>query len=386
MYNILVALLVWPCIAYATPILTANVALSCEGSEKYFSVDPRYLELETLLVILPGLYRPSHPPPPPPPPSPPPLLPPPPPPSPPPPPPPPPPPSLPPPLPPPLPPLPSLHSLPPPSPPSPPPSSLSPPPPPSFPPPLPSPPPPFPTPPPSPPSPPPPPPPPLPPPPPPSPPLPLPPPPPLPLSPPPPPPPPPPSPLPLFFLAPFPSPPPPLLLSLPPPPLPPPPPPLPLPPSPPPSPPPPPLPLLGPVPLYALPRILEEKNSSAQETISDIVYHEDNMNKRRLQSTSAICQLTTGYVCWGVATSGAARWYTARSPRRARMISRLSQKGSSWSGKSAGASSRPSRLVAQHGAAPGQRLDRLTASHAGGSVASADPRFRGLRRRRSPCD
>jgi hypothetical protein len=49
MYKILIALLVWPCIAYATPILTADVALSCEGSEKYFSVDPRYLELENVI-------------------------------------------------------------------------------------------------------------------------------------------------------------------------------------------------------------------------------------------------------------------------------------------------------------------------------------------------
>ena len=54
MYNILVALLVWPCIAYATPILTADVALSCEGSEKYFSVDPRYLELENVIGNLLG--------------------------------------------------------------------------------------------------------------------------------------------------------------------------------------------------------------------------------------------------------------------------------------------------------------------------------------------
>src|SRR3954466_1154638 len=49
MHTILVALLVWPCIVCGMPILTADVALSCEDSEKYFSVDPRYLELEDVI-------------------------------------------------------------------------------------------------------------------------------------------------------------------------------------------------------------------------------------------------------------------------------------------------------------------------------------------------
>ena len=49
MYNIVAALLAWPCVTCAAPTLPANATLPCDDGEKYFSVEPRYLELDNVI-------------------------------------------------------------------------------------------------------------------------------------------------------------------------------------------------------------------------------------------------------------------------------------------------------------------------------------------------